>query len=80
VLFKAPKNGGAPITSYTVACNIINNYKMVTATGPPAPLKGGFVIYVNGLRSGKNYQCRVKASNRRGSGLLSSRSPLAPVL
>ena len=80
VTFKAPNNGGAPITSYSVACNIVFNYKMVTATGPPVALKGGFVIYVKGLRSGKTYQCRVKASNSRGTGVLSSRSPLAHVV
>jgi hypothetical protein len=79
VTFKAPNNGGAPITSYSVACNILNNYKMVSASGPPKPFKGGFVIYVNGLKAGKTYQCRVKATNSRGSGVLSARSPFAHI-
>jgi hypothetical protein len=78
VVFKAPKNGGAPITSYSVSC-AFDIFKHTSATGPPVPFEGGFVIYVNGLRAGRTYYCRVKATNSRGSGPLSERSPSAAV-
>jgi Fibronectin type III domain len=78
VVFKAPKNGGAPITSYTVSC-VVEFHIGSSATGPPVPFKGGFVIYVNGLKSDRTYSCRVKATNSRGSGPLSTKSPYAAV-
>jgi hypothetical protein len=78
VVFKAPKNGGAPITSYTVSCVV--DFKIgSSATGPPVPFRGGFVIYVNGLKAGRTYSCRVKATNSRGSSPLSTKSPYVAV-
>ena len=74
VVFKAPKNGGAPITSYTASC-VVEFHIGSSTTGPPVPFKGGFVLYVNGLKAGRSYQCRVKATNSRGSGPLSTKSP-----
>ena len=74
VVFKAPKNGGAPITSYTTSCVVAFHIGSST-TGPPVPFKGGFVLYVNGLKAGRSYECRVKATNSRGSGPLSTKSP-----
>jgi hypothetical protein len=74
VVFKAPNNGGAPITSYSVTC-FVNIFKQWIVTGPPVPFKGRFVIYVNGLPSGRSYQCRVKATNSRGTGPISTKSP-----
>ena len=38
-MFKAPNNGGAPITSYTVTC-FVNIFKQWIVTGPPVPFKG----------------------------------------
>jgi len=79
VIFYAPKNGGAPITSYTAGCISRNGGKPGTATGPPKPLKGGFVIYVNKLTAGKRYNCQVKATNSRGSSPLSGGGPFRVV-
>jgi hypothetical protein len=78
VVFKAPKNGGAPITSYTTSC-VVEFHIGNSTTGPPVPFKGGFVLYVNGLKAGRGYQCRVKATNSRGTGPLSTKSPTAAV-
>jgi hypothetical protein len=79
VIFYAPKNGGAPITSYTAGCISRNGGKPGSATGPPKALKGGFVIYVNKLTAAKRYNCQVKATNSRGSSPLSGGGPFRVV-
>jgi hypothetical protein len=75
VLFLAPDNGGAPIKTYTAACVSKNGGKPSSATGPPKKLQLHLVIYVNGLTLNKIYNCRVKATNGRGSSEFSGGGP-----
>ena len=71
VTYAAPANNGATITSYTAGCNSSNGGTNNTRTqkAPPG------AITVTGLTGGKSYTCAVKATNNRGTGPLSTRTP-----
>ena len=63
VAFTPPaSNGGSPITSYTAQCVSTNGGVSATKTGAASPQK------VIGLTAGKNYHCRVRATNAVGAG------------
>ena len=62
ISFRAPGNGGAPITSYAATCASSNHGATHSKTGRASP------ITVAGLTHGKTYTCRVKATNGRGTG------------
>jgi hypothetical protein len=68
VAFAAPMNNGAPITNFTATCASSNGGVTRTKTGPASP------ITVTTLSPGKSYQCRVSATNSRGTGPLSNPS------
>jgi hypothetical protein len=66
--FAAPMNNGAPITSFSVTCISTNGGVTKSKTGTASP------ITVATLSAGKSYQCRVNATNSRGTGPLSDPS------
>ncbi len=71
VKFDAPAiNGGTAITGYTATCTSSNGGVPGSNTGGA----GATSIQVNGLTDGKNYTCRVTASNSAGTGEASAPS------
>ena len=75
IVFKAPNDGGAKITSYTAKCTSSNGGKTGTKTGPPKNPGAGYVLVIRGLTHGKKYTCVVRGENSRGPGLFSPPSP-----
>jgi hypothetical protein len=65
-----PANG-SPITGYTTECVSTDGGATKTATGVASP------ISVSGLTAGKNYHCRVKATNAVADG---GYSPFGPTV
>jgi hypothetical protein len=63
--FVKPANNGAQITKYTATCSSSNHGVMKSKTGKVT------LITVTGLTPGKNYTCKVTATNSRGTGPLS---------
>ena len=74
VAFSPPaSDGGSPITSYTALCVSTDGGANATRTGAASPLR------VTGLTSGKQYHCRVRATNAVGTGPASTPSnPVTP--
>ncbi len=62
VAFKPPVSNGAPITKYTAGCASSNGGAGGLKSGAASP------ITVTGLTAGKTYNCRVSATNSRGTG------------
>ena len=62
VTFKAPAANGSPITGFTAKCTSGNGGATGSKSGAKSP------ITVTGLTAGKNYRCRVLATNARGAG------------
>ena len=60
--FAKPPASGAPITKFTATCSSSNHGVLKTKTGKVT------LITVTGLTPGKNYTCKVSATNRRGTG------------
>jgi hypothetical protein len=63
--FAKPPMNGAPITKYTATCSSSNHGVLKSKTGKVT------LITVTGLTPGKNYTCKVSATNSRGTGPLS---------
>ena len=55
-------DGGSPITGYTAPASRTDGGVTGTKSGAASPL------LVTGLTSGKNYHCRVRATNAVGTG------------
>jgi hypothetical protein len=68
--FRAPRDNGAAITRYAAVCRSKNGGVTRTATGTRSPL------VAKSLTPGKTYQCTVKATNSRGTGLASRPSAM----
>ena len=60
--FVKPPTNGAPITKCTATCASSNHGVLESKTGKVT------LITVTGLTPGKNYTCKVSATNSRGSG------------
>jgi hypothetical protein len=74
VAFTTPNgNGGSPITSFTANCVSTNGGVLANKTGPASPL------VVTGLTGGKNYRCRVRATNAVGTGVYGGYGPTVAV-
>ena len=68
VFFSSGANNGARITSYVAVCTSTNGGVTRSRSGAASP------ITVSGLTPGKSYTCKVRATNRRGTGSGSSAS------
>ena len=66
VTFTAGATGGSPITSFTVTCTSTNGGTTRSASLTHSP------ITVTGLTAGKQYTCRVTATNAIGTSVVSN--------
>lgn len=73
VAFTPGADGGSPITSYTASCTSTDGGAAGSANGTSSP------ITVTGLTGGKQYQCRVTATNVVGTSAPSAAGPTVTV-
>ena len=73
VTFDPGPDGGSPVTSFAAQCISTNGGVGRTTNGPSSP------ITVTSLTPGKNYHCRVRATNALGTGPYSAYGPTVPV-
>ena len=83
VSFTPGSDGGSPVTSFTAQCVSTDGGATRTTNGSASP------ITVSPLTTGKNYHCRVRATNAIGTGpysaygttvLVSTSAPAAPTV
>ena len=73
VAFSPGSDGGSTITGFSTQCRSTNGGVLRNTGGSSSP------IAVTGLTSGKNYHCRVRATNAIGTGPYSAYGATVPV-
>ena len=70
IVFTGGSPNGSPTTGYTLTCTPVDGGPAVTRTAAASP------VTIPGLATSHSYRCAVKAANARGSGPLTTATPV----